>query len=387
MPMDTYDQKQPLRVLVLHNTLSPYRIVLFKALAESEKYIFKFLFYVKQHNDHKWEFPENLGFDYSIMDTFDIKTPGGTLYFIKDLSLFRGTYDLVVISDHINIPETLLQIYAKIKGIPILRWTEATKLMLKNVGRIKRGFKALLNKTSDAMLVPGAESREYVQSTTKKPIYTCNNVVDNELFAQARNVSRDVVIRKKEQFGLQGVVISFFGQFVKRKGVEILIKALDFVQSQEEFSLLLVGDGILKNKIFAELNRNKRYKFFMAGYVDQNMLPTYYAISDIVVLPSYLDVWGMVVNESIAAGVPVICSDGAGASRDLIHPGESGLIFPKEDVGALASAIETMLSSVELRRNMVVKADKILENYTVEKAKDQFLKAINSTYRTIKAQK
>jgi phosphatidylinositol alpha-mannosyltransferase len=88
----------------------------------------------------------------------------------------------------------------------------------------------------------------------------------------------------------------------------------------------------------------------------------------------------MVVNESMAAGVPVICSSGVGAAQDLIRNGKSGLIFQKGNAQELATAIETMLSSEKLRKDMVVEADKILDDYTVEKARDQFLYAIDMTY-------
>lgn len=379
--MKTY-KTNGLRVLVLHNTLSPYRIPLFQALSKSSGYHFDFFFSSRNIDVHRWEFEEDLGFHYGILPVKTIRTKYGTLYFLTDIRMITCQCDLIVLSDHLNIPELTLQIYAKFKKIPVLRWLAMTKNSLEGMSMIKIKLKAWLNQISEGILVPGNEGREYVFETTKREdnIYICNNSVHNELFSKARAIPHETVLGLKQKFGLKGFVISFFGQFVERKGIDVLLKAINLVNPQYEFSLLFVGDGPLKAELLRKKDENGKYPIAFAGYINPSELPVYYALSDITVLPSYVDTWGMVVNESMAAGVPVICSTGAGAARDLIRPGKSGLLFEKGDAQGLASAIEAMLSSDQLRQNMVKEADKILENYTVEKARDQFLDAIDKTY-------
>ncbi len=380
--MEMFSESNDLRVLVLHNTLSPYRIPLFRALSQSRGYQFKFLFSSRQIDEHKWQFDKDLGFNYDILPTKQMRTSQGTLYFLKDIRMLAKHCDLVVLSDHLNIPELALQSYTSLKGLPKLRWLELTKDSLAEMPRIKITLKALLNRVSDGILVPGSAAKEYVLATTHRGdnIYFCNNVVDNEFFAKARSISQEQKSALKKKFGLTGPVVAYFGQFIERKGLKVLMEALDLVDHKYQFSLLFVGDGQLKEGLRNRLNKIKRFPFHFAGYIDPDNLPLYYALSDLTVLPSYLDIWGMVVNESIAAGVPVICSTGVGAGRDLIAPGKSGLIFEKGNSRELASAIETMLSSKKLREGMVKEADKILADYTIDRARDQFLDAIDRTY-------
>lgn len=380
--MEIFSENNDLRVLVLHNTLSPYRVPLFQALSKSRGYQFKFLFSSRQIDEHKWQFGQDLGFNYDILPTKQMRTKQGTLYFLKDMRMLAKQCDLVVLSDHLNIPELALQSYASLKRLPKLRWLELTKGSLADMPKVKIILKALLNRISDGILVPGTAAKEYVLGTTHREdnIYFCNNVVRNESFAKARAVPQEQKNALKKKFRLTGPVIAYFGQFIERKGLRTLMEALELVDRKYQFSLLLVGEGQLKEELLNKLTKMKRCLFYFAGYIDPSDLSLYYALSDLTVLPSHLDIWGMVVNESIAAGVPVICSTGVGAARDLIQPGKSGLIFEKGNVRELASALEKMLSSKGFRESMVRVADKMLENYTIEKARDQFLDAIDRTY-------
>src|SRR3989338_2300748 len=116
--MEIFSENNDLRVLVLHNTLSPYRVPLFQALSKSRGYQFKFLFSSRQIDEHKWQFGQDLGFNYDILPTKQMRTKQGTPYFLKDLRMLAKQCDLVVLSDHLNIPELALQSYTSLKKIP-----------------------------------------------------------------------------------------------------------------------------------------------------------------------------------------------------------------------------------------------------------------------------
>jgi len=381
-----------LKILVLHNTLTPYRIPLFQAMSKSPGYEFRFVFayriidmHVRHKFGHQWTFDQDLGIDYGILPSKEIHTRYGTLYFVTNLKMLTQKCDLVVLSDHLNIPELLLFIYTKLKKIPVLRWLETTNNSLEGMSEFKIYLKAYLNRISDSIIVPGSESRDYVLGTThwEDNLYFCHDTVKNEVFQKARVIPKEELMRNKEKLGLKGIVIGYFGQFIERKGLDVLLKAVSMIKSNKEFSLLFVGDGPLKEELNAMHQSINSYPLSFTGYIKQEDLPSYYALCDMTVLPSFVDIWGMVVNESIATGVPVICSSGVGA-KDMIRDGKSGFIFEKGDAKGLTTAIEKMLESEELRNSMTKEADKILEDYTIEKAKEQFLEAINRTYLNAK---
>ena len=77
-----------------------------------------------------------------------------------------------------------------------------------------------------------------------------------------------------------------------------------------------------------------------SGFINQTDLPAWYSASDALVLPSdSRETWGLVVNEAMAAGLPVVVSDAAGCSVDLVREGENGFTYPCGDVGALTTQL------------------------------------------------
>jgi glycosyltransferase involved in cell wall biosynthesis len=109
--------------------------------------------------------------------------------------------------------------------------------------------------------------------------------------------------------------------------------------------LLLAGDGPLKEELQAETARlgiSDRVRFL--GFVNQTQLPALYTAADVMVLPSEYDAFGVVVNEAILCGCPVIASNSVGAGRDLIAPIDPSFIYPCGDVETLSSLLRRILS-------------------------------------------
>ena len=93
-----------------------------------------------------------------------------------------------------------------------------------------------------------------------------------------------------------------------------------------------------------------RSRVSVEGFVQPADLPGLYAAADVFVLPSRHDGWGLVVNEALGAGLPIVVSDRVGAGRDLVKDGENGFVFPSEDVDALASCLARLAESKALRK-------------------------------------
>ena len=380
--MNHSNQCNKLRVLVYHNSLSPYRLPLFRALSQSPGYQFQFLFPTKVEENRQWKFPDELDANFNVLSARKIRSRHGTLYLWMGLQKIVEKYDLLVLNDHLNMPELALQTNAIFNRVPVIRWIATTRNSLEGMLRVKVKSKAFLNRVADSILVTGREAWDYAFETTnhKENIYVCNNVIDNAIYRRAREVPENKVLELKHKFGLKGIVISYCGRLISCKGLDLLLKAAERIASKLSFSILLIGDGPLREELENTFKVSNRHRMYITGYTDPADIPIYYSLCDVLVLPSFVDTWGMVVNEAMAAGVPVICSTGAGASRDLIRHGKSGMIFKKGDVDGLTAAMELLLSSKALRKSMVKEADKILEHFTIETARDQFIEAIDKTY-------
>jgi len=137
----------------------------------------------------------------------------------------------------------------------------------------------------------------------------------------------------------------FCGQMIERKGLDLLLSAFEETAALHSgVRLLLVGrEGALPG-LMKRLKPETRARIDYAGFRQPAGLPELFARADALVLPSRYDGWGVVVNQALAAGLPVICSDAVASGDDLIGPHENGLIVPAGDSGALASALRELAS-------------------------------------------
>jgi glycosyltransferase involved in cell wall biosynthesis len=158
--------------------------------------------------------------------------------------------------------------------------------------------------------------------------------------------------------------IIFVGQLTERKGIDILIEAMrPLFKEHPGLSLKLVGAGDMQMSLRASVESiglGDRVAF--TGTIPSDEIPARIAQADLLVLPSRWDGWGLVVNEALASGVPVIVSDRCGAA-DLVRHGINGYVFPSEDVNTLRACLAKFLSGQTdhsfLRANALEMGDRI----------------------------
>jgi glycosyltransferase involved in cell wall biosynthesis len=164
-------------------------------------------------------------------------------------------------------------------------------------------------------------------------------------------VKFSVAARERRKRVKETIDVLFSGQLIERKGVDVLIRA--FVQVSHrvpELRLQLLGTGpvLLSLTKLVPLELRDRIQFL--GFQQPNAMPQIFAAADAFVLPSRHDGWGVVVNEALGAGLPIIVSDRVGA-RDLVKHGCNGLITRAGDVDSLARALLRLGQSRELRQS------------------------------------
>jgi len=148
-----------------------------------------------------------------------------------------------------------------------------------------------------------------------------------------------------------GVGILFSGQLIERKGIDVLIRAFAQIAHRApalELHLLGTGQGLDSLRKLIPATLSNRIHFL--GFKQPAELPLIFAAADIFVLPSRHDGWGVVVNEALGAGLPIIVSDRVGA-RDLVDAGRNGLITCAGDIEGLADALLQLGQSHEMRQS------------------------------------
>jgi glycosyltransferase involved in cell wall biosynthesis len=170
----------------------------------------------------------------------------------------------------------------------------------------------------------------------------------------------------------------YCGQLVHRKGVDLLVRAFTrLAQGHGHVRLRLVGDGALLPDLRAQLPESVRERVEFTGFLQVNQLPAVFADADVFLLPSRHDGWGVVVNQALAAGLAVVCSDAVGAA-DLVTPGENGLIVPAGDENALFGALEEMASDPHRVRRFAERSRAAAAEWAPERGVDRWYKLLQA---------
>ena len=142
-------------------------------------------------------------------------------------------------------------------------------------------------------------------------------------------------------------VFLFCGQMIARKGIDVLLEAFARL---DRGRLLLVGREAELPQLLAPLSAAVRERIEFAGFQPPEELPRFFAKADVFVLPSRHDGWGVVVNQALGAGLPILCSDRVGAGADLVEPEVNGLRVAAGSADALAAAMRRCLDEPERLR-------------------------------------
>lgn len=140
----------------------------------------------------------------------------------------------------------------------------------------------------------------------------------------------------------------YVGQLVEKKNINLLI---EYFNEHPELNLTVIGDGVLKEQLKASANNN----IVFLGAIDNDKLPQYYQEADVFILPSKIEPWGLVVEEALNNGTPVIVSSRVGCAQSLVIPHGAGLVFESENKKELSDCLERMLDYNyynQLRKNV-----------------------------------
>lgn len=184
----------------------------------------------------------------------------------------------------------------------------------------------------------------------KKLIPFGYSMVHQLLLPESRQLeSKKDCIRKEMGIPENGFVVLFCGRFIKQKGLFELLQAFQKLQNRDKV-LVLVGGGEIEMELREYVTANNIQSVHFFGFQGRKDLPKFYAMSDVLVLPSWRETWGMVVNEALCFGLPVIVSDQVGAAPDLVKNGFNGYIFPYKNVRALTHSMNQVMNFSEEQR-------------------------------------
>ena len=174
--------------------------------------------------------------------------------------------------------------------------------------------------------------------------------------------------------------ILYCGQLIERKGVDLLVKAFCRVAARHSsVKLDFVGDGEMLDRLREMTPSSLRDRIIFHGFSTLDDLPQHFARADFMVLPSRHDGWGVVVNQALAAGLPVVASDAVGAAQDFVAGRGTGLIVPAGDEVALTEALARFVSEISELRNCAKKARDVAAELSLERGVDRWVAMLLDT--------
>jgi glycosyltransferase involved in cell wall biosynthesis len=311
--------------------------------------------------DVKWDLDLLYGYRSVFLgDAARRREPGGFWSLVAPQiwnELRTGSYDVLWLHGHNYAANLIALTTAKSAGLPVMMRGE-THLGLPS-GRIKsvlrRPMMSMLYRSCDRLLAIGSANAAFylAMGVPKDKICLVPYSVDNERFVRAATLDsrQRLEIRARFKLPADQPVILYAAKFTPRKRPGDLLEAVRRLQSttNQRFTVLMVGSGELEHELRALCAEYALDDVVFTGFVNQSELPALYGASDVFVLPSQQEPWGLAVNEAMCAGLPVVVSREVGCVVDLVQHGVNGYTPAAGDINGLAKALQSLIGDEQLR--------------------------------------
>lgn len=340
------------RLLVFHRALAPYRVDFFNSLSASFD---SEIFYLNK-NLSSQKFDQQI-LNRTIAHQYRYLTVG---FNIKKSSIRFGIYsiikkykpDIVLTSEfnYIAIIVLIIKILTKL-NFNIITLTDDSLDRAKKCKGLRKYIRNFCIKKFNGVIFSNLETLGWIKNSIKTAakLMLFPIIQKDELFRQKLSNSEAICLKYVDDYDLLNKkVILFVGRLVKVKGVDRLIHAYSLIcKNHTDSILIIVGDGIEKEKLLKlKMELMIGNQLIFAGRFEFKHLYAWYLTSNIFVLPSHWEAFGTVVNESLLSGVPVLCSNLAGAS-ELIIPGINGDVFDPFNINELSKLLDKYLQKAK----------------------------------------
>ena len=239
---------------------------------------------------------------------------------------------------------------AKQLGIPVCvrgdSQLDTPRSGLKKIG--KAVIYPVLLRAFDTALFVGQKNKAYFEhyNYPQERLFSSPHCIDTHRFDEGATPTARTTLRARHGIGPEEKVVLFAGKLLPFKRPLDVIDALGVLKSRgQKLRLMVAGSGPLE----ADVRRRREQlgvDMTFLGFQNQSEMPVAYAASDVLVLPSDgRETWGLVCNEALASGLPIVVSDQIGCAPDLAADNNVGRTFPMADIAALADAITATLAN------------------------------------------
>lgn len=370
-----------MNILFITNTVSEYRICFFENLAHKTNITFMIT-----HPEMAMRIYGAKG-ENNDFDTIELSGNLSARKKIIKEEIASGKYDRIILPPADSITESIESYTAMREAqrqkIKYYTWTEKweaprdsqpVKKKLKNW--VQRQIYRTLTKGTEKCIAYGTKSKEYLLGIgvpSARIGISHNTTIPPESVEQFN-------IREKHRLPKDKKIVFCMARLVERKGLDILLDAVaELAKKHEDFILVIGGDGPLKDVLNNQIKKLNLSNIYMLGRINSDVKALYYQQADLSVISSkicdgVIEGWGLVVNEALFNGSPVVATDCVGAAYDMLD-GDTGIMVKQGSSKALADGIERMLYRQD--KEKINKAiETINVKYSVDVMGDGFLECL-----------
>lgn len=350
------------KILYINNFEAPYRVPFYNLLAD------KFDLTLAVTNYATDDKVRNKNWAYSGKRKYNIKYLRCIKIFGKKISFnilkMIKDYDMVFMDMYGNF--TNLLVIFMMKYVKRQKFIISVDGMLinENESKISIWLKTNILKCPYKILSPGDYVdnclRKYGVDNEKLIRYHFTSVLENDICNE--QVDR-VKLRNELNYKEEKIIIAV-GSFIPRKGFDVLLRAAN--RLSKSYGVYIIGDDPTKDAL-EYCKRHKLDNVHFVGFKAKDELKKYYQAADLFVLPTRTDIWGLVINEAMASGLPIVTTDRCVAGIEMVENGINGYIIPVDDVDSLVEKCNRILSDEKLKEQMSINNLKKSYDYTIEK--------------------
>ncbi|MCA9242258.1 MAG: glycosyltransferase family 4 protein [Planctomycetales bacterium] len=368
-----------------------YRSPVFRALAAKVPGL-KVFFFSENFDGRKWWFNEvgkipSQNWNLELKEGFAnevLESRRGLFRFTRKVMglLWKERPSAVLIYGWYLPEHWILWALCRVRGIPLIFVGEtfshgASRWRV----RLKRVLHPLFFSGVRQFISIGKKTYDFYRSfnIARSQITEARYCVDTTFFSLPPDKSIGARVEKRTELGIpqNAFVLLFVGRLFERKRPWDLFSLYRRLKQHQNLHLVIVGNGPLEKDLLELRGPGERIHF--AGFRDQAETRAMYHASDLLVVPSEFETWGLVINEAFASGLPALVTDTCGAANDLVIPGKTGFVYPVGNMEIAAALISPYIERPALAERLGENArERVVREYNV----GQFAKAIEQALQT-----
>lgn len=362
-----------MKILYFTNIPAPYRIEFFNLLSKDNDVTVLFDNKVDKTRNRKWFKNNNYKFK-----SIQLKKNA----FFQYRKIFKEKYDAIVLGTYASFNGALFILYLRIKGIKFYLNADGGIIPEKE-SFISKFLKKMFISKATYYLSSGNETNKYLINYGAKErfiyLYPFTSLTEEDILPKVISYEEKMKIRKKMGYNYKRVFVSV-GRFIRLKGYHMFIEAMKN-NDYKDTAFIIIGGGELKEEYESLIEKYNISNIFLIDFCDKNRVFDYYKMADVFFFTSFTDVWGLVINEAMACGLPIISSNNVIASKELLS---NDSLYQYNDIESLRNIIniyhDKTLDELEMIGNNNLKT---ISKYTLKNMAERHIEIFNENKERI----